>query len=217
MDSPYEYFDNNGSIDGYVATINTSSPLPIELTTFTALFKDAEVKLCWETATEINNYGFEIERQNSEYEIRAPKRQKIGFIQGYGNSNSPKYYSFIDNSIESGKYFYRLKQIHTDGLFKYSYVVEVNVDVANKFELSQNYPNPFNPSTTIEYSTLNESFVIIKVYDVLGKEITTLVNERNSTGNYTVNFNASNLSSGVYFYRMQAGSFVSAKKFILLK
>ena len=81
----------------------------------------------------------------------------------------------------------------------------------------QNYPNPFNPTTTIQYVISSEQFVSLKIYDILGKEVATLVNSRKAIGNYKVNFNASNLTSGVYFYRIQAGNFTETKKFILLK
>jgi hypothetical protein len=141
----------------------------------------------------------------------------IGFIEGSGNSNSLKEYSFVDDKLFGGsKFTYRLKQIDNDGTFSYS--DEINVEVVpDKFELSQNYPNPFNPSTRIKYQLSSISQVTLKVYDVLGNEVATLVNEEKPAGSYEVDFDASQLSSGIYFYKLQAGSFFETKKMLLLK
>ena len=199
-------------------------PLPVELTSFTANASGTIVKLNWQTATEINNYGFEIERatENSEW-------QKIGFVEGAGNSNSPKEYMFTDNVGKTGNYSYRLKQIDINGEYKYSQAVEVSVGLPTKFELKQNYPNPFNPTTTIKYSipsviarsgATRQSagmLVQLKVYDMLGREVATLVNKEQTPGNYSVEFDASRLSSGVYFYALKAGEFAATKKMILMK
>ena len=125
------------------------SPFPVELTTFTVSAKNNFVLLNWQTATEVNNYGFEIQKsevssQNSEFET-------VGFVDGHGNSNSPKEYSFKDENVTAGTYKFRLKQIDNDGQFKYSKVVEVSLNQPAEFSLSQNYPNPFNPSTKIKF------------------------------------------------------------------
>ncbi len=212
---------------GYASKFTDSqNALPVELLSFTALLNNENVALNWQTATEVNNYGFEIERASFQKNGTTPVQEdwgKIGFVEGHGNSNSPKEYSFTDKNLPSGKIEYRLKQIDTDGQFEYSDVVEVNISFPIKFELSQNYPNPFNPSTTIKYSipsavgTGNIPSVQLNVYDVLGREIATLVNEDKSPGNYSVTFNASKLSSGIYFYQLKAGSFVDLKKMILMK
>ena len=187
-------------------------PLPVELSLFTADLLFDKVKLSWKTETEVNNYGFEIERSTS-----ANDWNKIGFIEGYGNSNSPKSYSFVDNNLIGGsKFKYRLKQIDNDGQFEYSKVVEVEV-LPTTFALYQNYPNPFNPVTTIRYQLPKESKVVIKIYDMLGSEVMELLNEQKELGIYEVDFNASNLSSGIYLYKLQAGDFVESKKMILLK
>ncbi len=192
-------------------------PLPIELVYFTAKVNENNVLLKWQTATEVNNYGFEIERSTEKVGWN-----KIGFVEGNGTSNSPKEYSFTDDVSQSGKYSYRLKQIDIDGSYKYSNVVEVNVGSPEKFELKANYPNPFNPTTTIEYSIPNVrakdfSPVQLIIYDVLGRKIATLVNKKQSPGNYSVNFNASNLTSGIYFYTLRAGNFTATRKMILIK
>jgi len=188
--------------------------LPVELTSFSATTIGKDVKLSWNTATEVNNYGFEIEKASSS---TTPIWNKIGFVNGNGNSNSPKDYSFIDDKVVSGKYSYRLKQIDNDGQFEYSKVIEIDINGTKKFELTQNYPNPFNPTTNIQYAISSRQFVTLKVYDVLGNELKTLVSENKEAGNYSVNFNASNLPSGVYIYKLQAGEFTQTRKMTLLK
>lgn len=207
------------------AIINiNSSPLPVELTSFSAQINESMVELGWETATEVNNYGFEIERLKAIEGEQNTEWKNLGFVKGSGNSNSPKFYSFEDNSlIFSGVYKYRLKQIDIDGKFEYSNLVEVSVSAPNSFSLGQNYPNPFNPSTTIRYavsnisSELGQQNVVLKIYDVLGKEIATLVNENQTSGNYEVNFDASEYSSGLYFYTLKTNNFSQTRKMILMK
>ena len=197
------------------------TPLPVELVSFFANALDSKVELKWQTATEVNNYGFYVERINKN---KNSDWQTLGFVKGHGNSNSPRQYTFVDNTANNGNYSYRLKQVDVDGSFEYSPVVEVFVGAPDKFELSQNYPNPFNPATIIKYSIPavavgNEIFlpVQLKVYNVLGREIITLVNKEQSPGTYTVTFNAENFPSGLYFYKLTAGSFSQTKKMLLLK
>ena len=228
---------------------------PVELVSFSAKVINNAVKLYWQTATEVNNYGFEIEKKNCNDEA---VWEKIGFVNGAGNSNSPKEYSFYDENINSGKFIYRLKQIDLDGIYEYSKTVEVFVASPQNFDLAQNYPNPFNPTTTISYvianpdgigvkqSTGNSAFannstvrlgrshaplrfarndgvvhVSLKVYDALGREVATLVNEKQAPGKYSVQFDARSavgeLSSGIYFYTLRAGNFVQTRKMILMK
>ncbi len=195
---------------------NGGQALPVELISFTANVYGNNVILNWQTTTEVNNYGFEIQRSTEK-----ATWNKIGFVEGNGTSNSPKEYSFTDVVSQSGKYSYRLKQIDIDGSYKYSNVVEVNVGSPEKFELGQNYPNPFNPTTTIEYSIPNVGASVqnvqLKIYDVLGRKVATLVNQKQSPGNYKVKFDASKLNSGVYFYTLRTGDFVSTKKMIIMK
>ena len=186
--------------------------LPVELVSFTATaIMSNSIRLDWYTATEINNYGFEIERKSAKQlaENRIRRRN--------GNSNSPKQYSFTDNKLVGGsKFQYRLKQIDNDGQFEYSNVIEVKV-IPTEYLLSQNYPNPFNSSSIIKYSIPKSSQVTLKIFNTLGEELETLVNEEKPVGTYEVNWNAANLPSGVYFYRLQAGEFVQTRKMILLK
>ena len=204
-----------GEIRGQVllADMATTGAVPVELTTFTASAKNNSVNLVWITATETNNAGYSIERSVDNKNFTG-----IGYIEGNGNTAAQHSYSFTDKNLQPGKYFYRLKQMNYDGGYTYSNVVEINVGAPADFTLSQNYPNPFNPSTTISFSVPEKSFVTLKVYNILGKEVTTLVNSIKDAGNYNINFDAGRYSSGVYFYRLSTGTGKSfVKKMILLK
>jgi len=185
--------------------------IPVELESFTAEAMGNDVILNWTTATETNNQGFEIERSfGEEFFV-------IGFISGMGTTSESHNYSFTDKNVESGHYSYRLKQVDFDGKYEYSKIVDVTVTAPFNFSLSQNYPNPFNPSTTIKYSIPTTEFVTLRIYDLFGQEVTTLVNEQKPQGDYSVNFDGSNLASGVYLYKIKAGNFTDSKKFVLLK
>ncbi|MBI3123960.1 MAG: SBBP repeat-containing protein [Ignavibacteriales bacterium] len=204
-----------GVDDIFFAKYNTSDGLvPVELTSFSASIVNGKVVLIWSTATEVNNYGFEILRfaQNEKWE-------KIGFIQGHGNSNSTKDYTFTDNTPPSGKIKYRLKQIDFNGAFEYSNDIELDIALPTNFSLHQNYPNPFNPETTISYKIQAASQVSLKVYDILGREVATLVNEYKSAGSYNSQFSIRNyqLPSGVYFYTLKADTYVETRKMVLIK
>ncbi len=188
--------------------------VPVELMSFTASVTNNGVILNWKTATETNNLGFEIYRNTGN------EWDKIGFVSGAGNSTEFNDYSFTDNSTLSGTVLYRLKQIDYDGSFEYSDIVEVTREIVNKFYLSQNYPNPFNPSTVIKYAVpaeLSSSYVRLEVYDILGNLVSTLVNGKQSAGEYEVNFNGDNLSSGVYIYKLSIGNNIAVKRMTLLK
>jgi len=192
----------------------TFSFVPVELVSFSAEVFDGNVNLSWMTATELNNYGFQIERRNSE----TSEWTNIGFVNGNGNSTETKYYSFSDNSVPVGNYIYRLKQMDYSGSFEYSNEIQVTIlEALNDFTLNQNYPNPFNPSTRISFSIPENSFVTLKVYDVLGNEVETLVNRELSAGSYEVEFISENVTSGVYFYNLTAGKFSKTMKMILSK
>ena len=208
------YTSGNGSFESQgTAIVNFTSVLPVELVSFNADLKDNKVRLSWQTATEINTYGFEVERKLSESEWI-----NLGFVEGNGNSSSPKFYLFTDNSLVGrNKFQYRLKQIDTDGTFIYSSVIEIEVSGPKDFVPEQNYPNPFNPNTKIRYQLPKESKVEIKIYDILGSEVLTLVNDEKEAGTYEVELNAQNLSSGTYLYRIIAGEFFDMKKMILMK
>lgn len=193
-----------------------SNPIPVELTSFVASVMGSNVTLNWSTATETNNQGFEIQRSNGgEYQV-------VGYVAGHGTTVEPQSYSFTDQNVGSGKYQYRLRQIDYDGKFEYSSVVEVEVFGPKEFNLAQNYPNPFNPSTTIDFTLAVDSRVALKVFDVLGQEVMTLINGNYSAGSHKVNFDASALNSGVYVYRIDATgvdgkTFSATRKMILNK
>lgn len=193
-----------------------ANALPVELAAFNAVPEARGVKLEWRTASEKNNAGFEIERLLKRNGQDAANWEKIGFVKGKGTTTEAQSYSFVDRTA-SGMVQYRLKQIDFDGQFEYSPVIEVDAGVPRTFELAQNYPNPFNPSTAISYQLPTATNVTLKVYDMLGREVATLVNARQEAGRYQVTFNAANLASGIYFYRLQAGNFVETKKMMLIK
>jgi len=188
--------------------------VPVELVSFVAENIDDEVILKWTTATETNNQGFEILRSTqNDNELW----ERIGFVEGKGTTTEITNYVFSDKVNEPGTYHYKLKQIDYDGSFYYSEVVEVNIFSPTNFTLFQNYPNPFNPSTKIKYQIPGKDFVTIKIFDVLGNKIASLVNEEKPAGSYEVYFNGTGLPSGLYFYELQTGRFVETRKMILLK
>lgn len=194
--------------------INLEFYIPVELTSFTLSSGDNEAILNWETATEKNNSGFEIERK-----IEDGEWQKIGFVTGKGTTTVPQSYTYRDGKLtESGNYAYRLKQIDYNGVYEYSKEMTIYIDAKPKeFSLSANYPNPFNPTTTINFAIPENVHVTLQVYDAIGNLVLTLVNESKSAGNYDITFDAAKLSSGVYYYRLQAGQFLQTKKLILMK
>ena len=190
--------------------------IPVELSSFTATVDQNNVELNWLTATETNNQGFEIERNSGS------GFEKIGYIPGFGTTTEEHSYSFTDVVKSSGNYSYRLKQIDFNGTFEYSKTVEVEAVLPNVYSLAQNYPNPFNPTTKITFSLAADSKVSLKVFDVLGQEVASLINQEMTAGVYNVDFNAAGFTSGVYFYRIEAtgvnnAKFIDVKKMILMK
>ncbi|MEO6694016.1 MAG: T9SS type A sorting domain-containing protein [Ignavibacteria bacterium] len=193
-----------------------SGTLPVELASFTSSVNKNNVTLNWATVTETNNNGFDIERKLN---VENAQWSKIGFVEGNGNSVEPRTYIYNDTRLNSGKYNYRLKQIDFNGNFEYFELQnEIEIGIPTKFELSQNYPNPFNPSTKINFSIPVDGKVSLQIYDVSGRLISTLINnEFKSASYYTVDFNASDFSSGTYFYTIKAGNNFETKKMILVK
>jgi hypothetical protein len=198
---------------GSFSTVITE-PLPVELLTFTSTVSDKNVMLNWSTGSEINNSGFEVQRKTGNADWT-----KIGFVNGNGTSNKQNNYSYSDNNLQSGKYKYRLKQLDYNGNFEYYNLAnEISIGVPSTFAFKQNYPNPFNPSTKIEFNLPVNGNVTLKIYDVTGKEVARLINnEFRNAGNYFVDFNGSSLASGVYFYKLEAGSYTGIKKMMLVK
>lgn len=216
---------HNISVDGIrISSSWNEAPLPVEFSTFTATFNNKFVNLNWITQTEVNNYGFEVERfsksLNNDW-------QKIGFVQGNGNSNSINRYSFVDKNPPVNKLMYRLKQIDNDGGFSYSGVVEVDFESPNKFELKQNYPNPFalksdltpngNTSTRLTYSIPIDGFVKLTLYNIVGQEIMILENGFKNAGSYSMDFKPFGLQSGVFFCSLESNGSKQIIKMILQK
>jgi hypothetical protein len=208
----------NYKIDGKPRASASTGTTPVELVSFTASVDKENVNLKWNTATELNNYGFNIERSSENNANGEIVFTQIGFVKGAGNSVTPHSYSFSDKLNNSGTYYYRLKQTDNNGSFKYSTPVEVNFQqIAKDYSLGQNYPNPFNPSTTIAYSLPQASNVKLSVYNALGQQVKIVENVYKNAGNYQVTLNANDLNSGIYFYKLEAGQFSQIKKMILVK
>ncbi|MGE5363438.1 MAG: LamG-like jellyroll fold domain-containing protein [Bacteroidota bacterium] len=195
----------NGTLNNHAQLVSTDLVLPVELVSFSAAATGRGVELNWQTATEVNNHGFEIERAEI-YEGRNHSNNwcSIGFVAGSGNTNNARSYSFLDKFPASGKVMYRLKQIDSDGGFIYSTEIPVSVSAPMEFALLQNYPNPFNPATTIKYSLPEDSYVKLEVYSTLGEKLFTLADEVKSAGNYEAVFDGSTFTSGVYIYKLTA-------------
>lgn len=194
---------------------DTVVPLPVELTSFTTDVVKTEVTLNWHTMTEVNNYGFEIERRMAS----VSSWEKVGFVSGYGTSNSPHQYSYSEAGLSSGRYIYRLKQVDNNGVFKYSASVEAEVTSEPiTIGLSQNYPNPFNPSTKISFAAANTGRATVVVYNVLGQQVRTLFDGiAEGRKEYTITFDATQLSSGIYFCKMWTATKTEIRRMILLK
>jgi hypothetical protein len=206
--------DNKEILQGTKVAFEDLVPVPVELTSFTAEATSEGIELNWTTATELNNLGFEIERSNDCEEFYT-----IGFVEGMGTTTEATNYSYSDVLDYSGvtTYSYRLKQLDFNGAYNLSDVITVAFDVPGEFILNQNYPNPFNPSTVIKYAVPKESPVSIKVFDLTGRKVATLVDEVKQPGTYELTFDAGKYASGVYIYQMVSGDFVQVKKMSLLK
>ena len=216
---PYAVINSSPVTSFSPFVVGNDGALPVELTSFTSTVRDRNVMLRWSTAVELNNAGFEVERKLSD---GSESWTNIGFVQGNGTTNEPKNYSFEDKKLNTGKYGYRLKQIdynNKETVFNLNNIVEVGIP--KNPELSQNYPNPFNPVTKIDYNITYNSKVTLKIFDITGREISTLVNETMEAGYYTVQFNAYEFASATYFYRLSTEggneNFVMTKRMILIK
>ena len=191
--------------------------MPVELVSFSAKFIDDKIVLQWNTASESNNFGFEIQKSND-----AAIFKKIGFVPGIGTTTKPNSYNFIDTDISFGTCYYRLKQLDLDGSYKYSNIITIEVGVPQQFELSQNYPNPFNPETTIKYTIAKGGKVSLVIFDIHGREVKKLMEEHKKAGYYAMKWdgrdnNGNHVSSGIYFCRMFGEEFNQTKKLILIK
>jgi hypothetical protein len=201
-------------VDEIVVAPTWFDALPVELSSFSASVTGNTARLDWTTRTELNNSGFDILRkpagsgQNSQWEI-------IAFVAGHGTTTEAHNYSFTDDNLNAGRYTYKLKQLDFNGSFQYSDMVNIEITQPLNFTLFQNYPNPFNLSTTISFQIQEAGLVRIKVYDALGNEITTLVNDKKESGSYNITYDASELSSGTYIYQLRMGSLVETKKLLV--
>jgi C1A family cysteine protease len=206
------------TVNQVLTVTENSGVVPVELTSFSGQAENGKVRLSWVTATETNNYGFEIERK-----IAGSEFSSIAFVEGAGSTAAPRAYSFVDESVQAlQRYNYRLKQIDLDGSFAYSDVIEVEVSAPRNFSLSRNYPNPCNPSTTIEYTIAEKATVRLEIFNMLGQKVRTLVAEEKLPGFYKIQWDGlddagTGVPSGLYLYRMQAGSLVASHKMIILK
>ena len=211
----------NGTYSGS-GTFN-GGPLPVEMTAMTAQAGARDVTISWKTSTETDNYGFEVERRavpgSPTLNIEPGTWNTIGFVQGAGTSTSPKEYSFADESVPPGRYAYRIKQIDQGGSFSYTAALEVEVGLAPKLlKLSENYPNPFNPTTVIEFTIPEDGHVSLRLYDMTGQAVMTMVDEERSAGVYhQMTINASRLSSGTYFARLEFGGTQLTRRMLLVK
>lgn len=212
-------FDPNNNIILKTASLSVSPVLPVELISFSASKSNNTVELNWKTACEQNNKGFEIERSIIDAAKQGERKwETLGFVAGKGTTCYQSSYSFKDVVFASMDYVYRLKQMDFDGTFKYSDEITVgSMFTPEKYLLGQNFPNPFNPTTTITYQVPSNGLVTLKVYDALGKEVATLVNQELSAGSYQAKFDASKLTSGIYFYKLQSGNYSDIKKAMLIK
>jgi hypothetical protein len=225
--APYDLTTGLSSDITLLATNNVvslSNPiLPVELSSFLCSLNGRQINLNWETKTEVNSNKYEIERALVSTKDASLTWTSVGSVKAAGSSYSPKKYSFTEKNLQAGKYQYRLKMVDNDGSFKYSSIVSAEVSVPKDFAVSQNYPNPFNPTTKIDYQVPVDAKVVVEVYNITGQRVVELVNQEQSAGYYTVNFGSSNLSSGVYIYRVVASdkatgnNFSSIKKMMLLK
>lgn len=202
----------------YWTVASDQHPIPVELTSFSAVIKDNIIALSWKTATETQNKGWNIERRTVTENKPASEWTTAGFVNGAGTSSDRNEYSFSDKGLNNGLYEYRLKQIDFDGTFEYSQTIEVELNtIPVEFALNQNFPNPFNPETVIKFALPVNSLVNISVYNAIGEKISELLDAQMEKGNHQITFNASNLPSGLYFYRMTAGNVVFTKKMVVLK
>ena len=197
--------------------ITVSGVIPVELSSFSASSAKNGIQLKWETTTETNNLGFDIERSSNGQEF-----QKVGFVIGNGTTTNKSVYSFLDQSADFAKQFYRLKQIDFNGTFKYSHTIEVDFSVPATFNLLQNYPNPFNPATTLSFGLPVESDVKVVIYNSVGELVKVAAQGTFQAGNHYINFNAADLTSGIYYYSISAKGvngieFLKTIKMMLMK
>ncbi len=194
-----------GSI-GLILRYDDTTYIPVKLISFEGRTQNNKIILTWQTASELNNKGFEIEKSFDKENWFT-----LGFVEGGGTTTNLNYYSFTDNEIPSEIQYYRLKQLDFNGSFEYSKVIEVNSDLTiTSYQLFQNYPNPFNLLTIINYQVPVKSQINISIYDIKGEKILELVNEEKEKGLYKTALENVKLPSGIYFVRMITSTGYSA-------
>ena len=185
--------------------------VPVELTSFSYKLSGSGITLNWSTATEKNNTGFEVQVSSDGSDFNT-----VGFVQGSGTTTERNNYSFNYENFETSDLHFRLKQIDFNGNFEYSQVIKINAFQPEGFELQQNYPNPFNPSTKISFSLPETGNLKLSVFSLSGEKVTDLYTGMMDAGFHTIKFDATDLSSGIYFYRAEFYGF-SGKRFIETK
>ena len=191
--------------------------IPVELASFLAVFQKNEILLQWKTVSESNNFGFEIQKSDDQVNYF-----KIGFVPGFGTTSTPHIYKFTDKIFTSGTYYYRLKQIDTDGSINFSETIEINAQLPQKCHLSQNYPNPFNPSTSIQYSIPAPGWVKLAIFDLNGRLIRSLVSENQNSGVHSIIWDGNNndgnqTANGIYIYRLIFKDQIISRKMLMIK
>ncbi|MCE7855648.1 MAG: T9SS C-terminal target domain-containing protein [Ignavibacteria bacterium CHB3] len=211
FNAPFNWVGYGVGSGGYIIKYIDSLYIPVELVAFTSTIEGHNVMLEWITASELNNYGFELERSFDEYNWMT-----IGFLTGKGTTSEKSLYNFEDQLIRPIQ-FYRLKQIDYNGNFNYSRIITIETSLSN-FVLFQNYPNPANPSTNISFSVPEKTKVKIIIYSISGEVVKDLVNEEKDKGIYTIKIDLNDLATGVYFYRITTSKgYSDVKKLVLLK
>jgi len=212
----YTYVIKDPNIAGNPQFPELAAALPVEMVSFKALARDQgwgyEVVLEWKTASETNNLGFEVLRS-----LNGVSFEKVGFISGSGSTTASQAYSYTDKNVTTGRYFYQLKQLDTDGTSKATDILEVRLAAPERYELGQNFPNPFNPTTEIMFKVKEEGKVQIQVFDILGRQVATLVDTHLAAGIHKVNFDGRALPSGMYLYMMKSAQYHEVKKMALIK
>ena len=199
------------------ADMNYDGAFPVELTGFTARSIPGGIRLTWSTQSEVNNYGFEIERRLVQEDH--PQWTKIGFVEGHGTSHTRLQYEFIDKNSTNRSFAYRLKQIDRDGTSAYSDIVTLSAEtVPARFELIRNFPNPFNPNTRIEFTVPSNGRATLSIVNIIGQQIATLFDGTAKAGQvHQTDFDATKYAGGIYFARLQHGDKVQMIKMVLVK
>jgi len=210
--------DQAGNESGFSNIVAIETPTPVELSAFSAHVDNDDAILEWSTASESNNYGFEIQRNHNN----SSKFEKIGLVNGKGTTSAPNHYRFVDSGLANGSYYYRLKQADYDGTYEFSNVIEIAVGIPGDFRLYQNHPNPFNSSTMISYSLPQDCHVKLTIYNINGRAVYKLVDEFQPAGNYNLNWDGIDsqgtaVSSGVYYYKMETQNDTKFRRMIMLR